>query len=408
MGTDREAIADPRSAPAQGASVQRALPVSENPSPYQTLDPLSADDFAALRQSIVDRPDFVEIHVDEEGTIIDGHHRAQICEAENIPFARRVHHGLSDWEKRTLSRELNVARRHLTTKQKQSLIEDQLRDTPSLSDRAIAARLAVSDKTVGTRRRALEKSAEIPHLEERTDQLGRSRPARKQTVELVDDTPAGRANTVKQAKRIRGENQKESHALRMAKHAGIKSAGIKAGSLEALKASGPFQIVYADPCWGQDAWSDVTGQEKGAVNHYPTASVEEICSHAPPVADDALLFLWATANNLVLRALPVMSAWGFEYVTQFAWGKVNRGTGRWVIDYHEILIIAKRGNFPGPPPGTQPGSLYSEVKGKHSQKPDYFRQQIVDCYSPGLDASQRLEMYAREKSPDFEVWGLEA
>ena len=86
----------------------------------------------------------------------------------------------------------------------------------------------------------------------------------------------------------------------------------------------------------------------------------------------------------------------------------NIGTGFWVRDRHEILLICKRGEFPAPIMGTQPESVFSEKKGRHSAKPLAIRDLIASVYSPGLDASQRLEMNARDEHPDFQRWGFEA
>lgn len=183
--------------------------------PYQVLPPLNKDDFAALRQSILDHGVRVPVEVDDEGNIIDGHNRAAICEAEGIKhYPKRINTGLTDWEKRTLARELNAARRHLSTAQKRELVEAQLRDTPTLSDRAIATRLGVSDKTVGSRRKVLVDRAEIPHVEEREDTLGRSQPSQRQRTIFVDESADGRANTVARAAEIVAENKAASKGLR--------------------------------------------------------------------------------------------------------------------------------------------------------------------------------------------------
>src|SRR5690606_36738089 len=109
----------------------------------------------------------VPVEYDEHGEILDGHHRVEICESLGlVDWPRFVRKGLSEPEKRTLARELNVSRRHLTGAQKRELIEGQLRDTPSISSRAIAAMLGVDGKTVAKVRRELEATAEIPQLDE--------------------------------------------------------------------------------------------------------------------------------------------------------------------------------------------------------------------------------------------------
>lgn len=181
---------------------------------YQLLPDLSPEEYAALRQSILDVGVRVPVEFDDAGNVLDGHHRIAICRELGISeFPKRINTGLVDAEKRTLARELNVARRHLNSKQKRDLIDGQLSDTPSLSDRAIAARLGVTNKTVAARRKILEGREEIPHVEERVDILGRSQPAERQKTQYVDNSPRGRAETVARAEIIRRENKEASGVL---------------------------------------------------------------------------------------------------------------------------------------------------------------------------------------------------
>ena len=73
----------------------------------------------------------------------------------------------------------------------------------------------------------------------------------------------------------------------------------------------------ADPPWKYDFTETVC---RDVENHYPTATVEEICAHQPNVKEDAVLLLWATAPKLT-EALRVMTAWCFRYVTSAVWDK---------------------------------------------------------------------------------------
>ena len=86
-------------------------------------------------------------------------------------------------------------------KQTHQLISDELRENPSISSRAIAARLGVDHKTVGSVRRELEQRAEIPHVEQTTDTLGRSQPARKPIrTSFIDDSEEGKRESLQRAK----------------------------------------------------------------------------------------------------------------------------------------------------------------------------------------------------------------
>ena len=106
---------------------------------YQLLPPLSPDEYDSLKADISERGVLVPIEVDEEGNILDGHHRVQICLELGIEsWPRLVRTGLSEEEKRQHARKLNLARRHLNQEQRRDLIDAQLTETSELSDRQIA------------------------------------------------------------------------------------------------------------------------------------------------------------------------------------------------------------------------------------------------------------------------------
>ena len=133
--------------------------------PYQLLDPLSPEDFAALEADIVERGILVAIEFDENGKVLDGHHRLAICDKHGITdYPRIVREGWTEEQKRTHSRRMNLARRQLTRQQKRKLIEDKLKETPTESNRKIAKLLGVAHKTVASARARLVSGGEIPHV----------------------------------------------------------------------------------------------------------------------------------------------------------------------------------------------------------------------------------------------------
>jgi hypothetical protein len=73
----------------------------------------------------------------------------------------------------------NMIRRQLTAEQKRNLIAEWLEIKPSDSNRLIADLLKVDHKTVGSVRKQMEGRGEIPHVETRTDSLGREQPAHR-------------------------------------------------------------------------------------------------------------------------------------------------------------------------------------------------------------------------------------
>lgn len=135
----------------------------------------------------------VPVEYDEDGNILDGHHRVRACEELGVnDWPKLIRKGLSEAEKRVHARQLNIARRHLNQSQKRDLISEQLKDTPSISDRAIAGMLGVSPTTVGGVRSELISTDQIGQFEvtEGLDGKKRKKPIR---TTYIDDTPEGAA-----------------------------------------------------------------------------------------------------------------------------------------------------------------------------------------------------------------------
>ena len=102
-------------------------------------------------------------------------------------------------------------------------------------------------------------------------------------------------------------------------------------------------------------------------------------------------------------ALDVMAAWGFNYKSAMFWNKDRPGTGYWVRNTVEILLIGTRGNVPAPLPGEQPPQIVEAPRGRHSEKPDIFAEHIEKLY-PNV---AKLEMFARAARPGWDAWGNE-
>lgn len=385
--------------------------MTEHP-PFQVMPPPSAEDRAALEESIIRHGVLTPVEYDEAGNIIDGHTRVEICESLGlVDWPRFIRKGLDDAEKRTLARELNVARRHLTQAQKRVLIEGQLRDTPSISSRAIAAMLGVHHSTVEAARGRLVDGGEISHHEEVVGKDGVTQPVRKPIRTTFLPDAANVRELLGTAKVIRDRQREHSRAVRTDLIKAIAERGtVTAGEMPRAA----FPVIYADPPWEQEAWSDETGQDRGLM--YPPMPLDEIkalcAGDRSPATRDAVLLLWTTASRLK-DGLDVMDAWGFDYKSHIVWDKVNIGLGRWVRDRHELLLIGTRGNFPGLLPGSQPHSVYTETKGAHSVKPTWFAAEI-DRLWPDLP---KLELFQREDSLHFadvrrngtwSFWGFEA
>ncbi|WP_439392369.1 MT-A70 family methyltransferase [Bradyrhizobium sp. PMVTL-01] len=169
-----------------------------------------------------------------------------------------------------------------------------------------------------------------------------------------------------------------------------------------------YPVIYADP-----ATEFKSGFGNRSIeNHYPTESIDFWCTL--PVGDLALdhclLFCWTTVPQLAETIAKLLPAWGFEYKSCLCWDKTSpdhpreAGTGYWVRNQHELLLVATRGSPSLPEPADVPVSMYRERKGEHSAKPDYYRD-MIEAMTPGLS---RIELFARSPRPGWERWGNQA
>lgn len=172
--------------------------------------------------------------------------------------------------------------------------------------------------------------------------------------------------------------------------------------------------ILADPPWHFKAWAKYKAVADGSSTraterHFDTMNAEEI--RAMPVAnlaaDDCVLFLWACWPMLI-EALALIEAWGFEYKTcAFDWmkskddGNVQVGLGYWTRANTEPCLLATRGN---------PKRLFADVKQaileprrEHSRKPGCVHGRIER-----LVAGPYLELFARASRPGWTTWGNEA
>ncbi len=167
-----------------------------------------------------------------------------------------------------------------------------------------------------------------------------------------------------------------------------------------------YKIIYADPAWsykGQMMNSSVT-------DHYSVMNLKDICNlPVKQIADeDCVLFMWVTLPKLN-EFMEVVKSWGFEYKsTAFVWCKKNKksdsfflGLGRWTRANPEICILATKG---------KPKRLSNSVRQlqvfpieKHSKKPDKFKDLILEL----VGDLPRIELFARQTTPGWDVWGNE-
>lgn len=164
----------------------------------------------------------------------------------------------------------------------------------------------------------------------------------------------------------------------------------------------PARVLLADPPWKfGDA---LPGKKRGAASHYACLTPSEIARFPlPPLADDAVLFLWRVAS-MVEEALFVARAWGFTPKSELVWvktlkGRPRLGMGRYVRNAHEVAIIATRGKPPERLSKSEPSVVFAP-RAEHSRKPDASYQLIERLY-----AGPRVELFATQERAGWDCFG---
>lgn len=165
-----------------------------------------------------------------------------------------------------------------------------------------------------------------------------------------------------------------------------------------------FDIILADPPWRYDF---APSKSRRIENQYPTMALKDICALDVQsiAADNAVLYLWATAPKLI-EALTVMKSWGFQYKTQGVWTKRRLGMGYWFRNQHEIVLVGTRGKMSPPQQSRRFSSLIHGPHMEHSRKPETLYLMIEQGFSdrPSL---QKLELFARQDRTGWSVYGNE-
>lgn len=344
--------------------------------------------------------------------LLDGRNRLRACELAGVEPTTEFWAGEGSPVSWVVSQ--NLRRRHMNESQRAMvaaglvpLFEGEAkgrqgrRDLPAnLPERGEAREKAAAAVNVSPRSVASAQVVQREGAPELADAVKQGRVAVSTAAVLAEDPPdrqrqvvaMGEAEILKRAKEIRAERQEVRREERYTKISEIARGNRPVDGVK------PCPVVYADPPWEYGNTASV-----GAVaDEYPTMPLADICALKCPATDDAVLFLWAT-SPLLPEAMQVIAAWGFTYKGSMVWDK-GSGTGNWVLNAHELLLIAVKGDIPPPQPANRPKSVVSIPRGAHSAKPEEFAQLIERMY-PTL---QKVEMFARKTRDGWTVWGNQA
>jgi N6-adenosine-specific RNA methylase IME4 len=180
-----------------------------------------------------------------------------------------------------------------------------------------------------------------------------------------------------------------------------------------------YDIIYADPPWDyggklqfdkSSAKAEKMDWDKNifissANFKYPTLKIEQL-KKIPLLEiakDDCLLFMWVTNPHLA-QGIELGQHWGFHYKTvAFIWDKMVHNPGKYTMSYCEMCLVFKRGKIPSPRGTRNEKQLVRSPRGDHSVKP----QEIRDAIQRMFPDQKRIELFARCKPKDWDVWGLD-
>ena len=173
-----------------------------------------------------------------------------------------------------------------------------------------------------------------------------------------------------------------------------------------------YNIIYADPPWNYGNTKNLNGKFWGiAEKHYSTMKLQEIKSlNISSISDENCYFFMWTTSPFLQKSFEVIKSWGFKYSTvAFVWIKTTNdgskirgdGLGKYTISNAEYCLISKKGKYWRNKKNVS--QIIKAPKEKHSKKPDCVRDRIVELCGD----LPRIELFAREKTEGWDVWGNE-
>lgn len=334
---------------------------------FQLFPDLRPDEYEALKADIAERGVLVPIEVDQNGQVLDGHHRLKIAGELGID-APTVQREFADDDARTAHViALNLKRRQLDPvtwgEMAARYAIAKARDNVSLPLSVLAVELGVNEKKLDRRLAA----ARLP------EPLREAVRENRKTV-----------GTALQEHRRQGRIEAAEGVEQLARRQPPTTVET-------------FQTLVVDPPWAYER-DDIRG---AAEHHYSTMTFEEIADY--PIGryadENAHLYLWVTNPHLP-HVWRIPEAWGFEYKTMLTWVKPQIGTGHYFRGATEHVLFCVRGQLPLRDAGVP--NWFEADRTQHSQKPESFYS-LVERASYG----PYVEFFARRQRDGWRSFGDE-
>ena len=383
------------------------------------LAPLSAEQYAGLEESILDRGclDTIKLWND---TIIDGHNRFSICmrhgvifQTEELDFDSRE--DVIEW---MIRNQLN--RRNQTPEQisyfrgklyeqkkkihggdrKSSGNNFHLIPTVKTAER-IAKEYNVTEKTIRNDAdfaKAIDTIGKQVGEDVKHQILSGELPVTKKDVVKLAQMPEEKRQAIT-GKIATGATMAD--AIREEKRAEVIARLEDVEAREAKELAGQYDVIVIDPPWPMEKIERDVRPNQTEFD-YPTMSEEELGDMIIPAADDCHLWLWTTHRFLPM-AFRLLDAWEFKYLCTFVWHKPGGFQPIGLPQYNcEFALYARR----GAPKFIDTKALpvcFEAPRGAHSEKPEAFYEVVRR-----ITAGRRIDIFNRRSIEGFESWGKEA
>jgi DNA modification methylase/ParB-like chromosome segregation protein Spo0J len=314
---------------------------------YCLLPPLETDVYAGLKANVAVNGVQVPVVKDEDGYILDGFARAKIAKELGYECPSVTVTGLSEQEKRSQVRALNLARRHLDHIAKREIIADELKENPDRSNRWIAKSLGVDHKTVGSVRTPMGATGELPQLGYTLGSDGKYRPATRRAEGLeIDPTrtvsegrdyldPDDEEEILLAAAQIRQRRvavklkemldmRQQSRPKQLTKRGGPVLHGDCRDLIPTLK-DGSVSLIVTSPPYAEQRVGHYQGISE---EDYPDFTVQWMSALAPKMTPDGSVFLVirphlraGVLSDYVLRTRLAVREAGWYECEELIWHK---------------------------------------------------------------------------------------
>ena len=171
-----------------------------------------------------------------------------------------------------------------------------------------------------------------------------------------------------------------------------------------------YQVIYADPAWQFGNKKTGGSMTSGASNQYSVMSIDDLKNlPVEKIADENCVLVMWWIGAMPQEAIDLVNAWGFtiKNMNGFVWRKLTVkglpffGMGFWTRAGSESAVIAVKGKAKPDNRGVR--AVIEARAGRHSEKPNVFRKEIVKLCGD----IPRIELFSRMEVEGWDCWGNE-